>query len=100
MRFLLGRWAWRRLGANLVSGYRVCRSRIAVVRIPLDEGVIDECSRPLQRFCLGSITSDRLTTDRPQQIADLRITDVGFWHTDPDRAIRYITSLCGPIAGY
>src|SRR5437016_8793699 len=88
MWFLLGRRAWCRLRANRVSGHRVGRSRIAVVRIPLDEGVIDECSRPLQRFCLGSITSDRLTTDRAQQIANLRITDVGFWHIDRDRAIR------------
>ena len=42
MRFLLGCRAWRRLGANRVSGDCVRRSRVAIIRIALDECVIDE----------------------------------------------------------
>ena len=88
MRFLLGCRAWRRLGANRVSGHRVCCSRVAIIRIALDEGVIDERSRTLQVVRFGSIPGDRLTTDCAQQIADLRITDIGFRYIDRDRAIR------------
>ena len=88
MRFLLRRRAWRGLGANRVSDHRVGRSRVGIIGIALDEGVIDERSRALKVVRFGRITSDRLTTNRAQQIANLRITDVGFGHIDRDRAIR------------
>lgn len=42
MRFLLRRRAWRGLGANRVSDHRVRRSRVAIIRVAFDEGVIDE----------------------------------------------------------
>ena len=88
MRFLLGRRAWGRLRANRVSGHRVCRGRVGIIRIALDERVIDERGRALQVVRFGRITSDRLTTNCAQQIANLRITDAVFAHIDRDRAIR------------
>jgi len=42
MRFLLRRRAWRGLGANRVSDHRVGRSRVAIIRVALDERMIDE----------------------------------------------------------
>src|SRR6266581_1196737 len=97
MRFLLGRRAWRRLRANRVSGHGVCRSRVGVIRVALDEGVIDERSRALKVVSFGRIGGDRLASERTQQIADLRITDIGFRYINCYCPIRRVGSLGGGI---
>src|SRR5260370_28456733 len=86
---------WRSRNSDVwrIAGDSICRGWIAIVSLSLDERVVHERGRALERISGWRVAGDRLSADGAEQISKLRVSDSGLGHEHGDGAIRVETSV-------